>query len=118
MLGYGLFFSHITSTMVTTRSQTPTRGRSQTPKRDVSESQKAGLEKARAASTRSRRVKQYQGLVEKVSALEAASFGEGLKHALMKEAWNGKWLRRAWLGPNISWVTLILNAGRHEDVNI
>ena len=50
-----------------------TRGR--TPKREPSESQKAGLEKARAAATRSRRMKQYQGLLDKVGDLETDLFG-------------------------------------------
>ena len=55
------------------KSNAQTRSKS-TPKREASESQKAGLKKARTAATRSRRMKQYQGLVEKVSQLERELF--------------------------------------------
>ena len=40
-------------------------------------------------------------------ALHGASpqaFGDGIKRAIFESAWNHKWLRRAWLGPNVSWV--------------
>ena len=37
-------------------------------------------------------------------AARAEAFGAGLRAALLEEAWNGRWLRRAWLGPDIKWV--------------
>lgn len=34
----------------------------------------------------------------------ANAFGTELSHALLAEAWNGLWLRRAWLGPGSGWA--------------
>jgi hypothetical protein len=38
------------------------------------------------------------------AAQRAEAFGESLRVTLWQEAWNGRWLRRAWLGPNVKWV--------------
>tara|TARA_B110000208_G_scaffold46860_1_gene62157 strand:- start:269 stop:3316 length:3048 start_codon:yes stop_codon:yes gene_type:complete len=38
------------------------------------------------------------------AAAAAAEFGKGLKGAIFEQAWNGRWLRRAWLGPDDKWV--------------
>jgi len=37
-------------------------------------------------------------------AEQATGFASKLKSQLLKEAWNGQWLRRAWLGPERGWV--------------
>ena len=37
-------------------------------------------------------------------AASARKFGTQLRHALVDQAWNGRWLRRAWLGARIKWV--------------
>eukprot|EP01043_Picozoa_sp_COSAG02_P054018 COSAG02_NODE_6054_length_3836_cov_2.445068_3_plen_171_part_00 len=44
------------------------------------------------------------GPAHRSQAAEVAAFGVGLKEGLFSQAWNGRWLRRAWLGPNIKWV--------------
>ena len=41
---------------------------------------------------------------EQAVASEIAKFAETLRHAVRMAAGNGQWLRRAWLGPNVSWV--------------
>ena len=38
------------------------------------------------------------------AAQVAAAFGQGLKEAIFTQAWNGQWLRRAWLGDDVKWV--------------
>ena len=34
----------------------------------------------------------------------ADSFASEIKQGLLEAAWNGAWLRRAWLGPDVGWV--------------
>ena len=38
------------------------------------------------------------------AAAKAEDFGLSLKEAIFAQAWNGRWLRRAWLGEDIKWV--------------
>lgn len=38
------------------------------------------------------------------AARAATAFGKGLKEAIFTQAWNGQWLRRAWLGADVKWV--------------
>jgi hypothetical protein len=37
-------------------------------------------------------------------ACRAESFGQALRSKIMSVAWNGQWLRRAWLGPDDGWA--------------
>ena len=39
-----------------------------------------------------------------VVATQAQALADKLKHAIATSAWNGKWIRRAWLGPDVGWV--------------
>ena len=38
------------------------------------------------------------------AARVADAFGKSLKEAIFTQAWNGRWLRRAWLGTDVKWV--------------
>ena len=37
-------------------------------------------------------------------ATAAEAFGSELKETIFEQAWNGQWLRRAWLGDDVKWV--------------